>query len=188
MEHIRDFSHTSDQDVSLLDGYSYGSLLMELNCNLQRHETTPEKVMAHFESVIASRLEDARHLLELNMNRIIVHARSRFDTVIDLVEVEDGLEIHLIDRERFLDEFTGKEIHAHDLLELDRYIGNGWSDATDNFDGALTSSPIILYMGEMSEETGRYVDAEAVYWFPAYETVDPWQVLEDDGMVKFTKA
>lgn len=188
MEHLRDFSHPSDKDAALLDGYSYESLLMELNCNLQRHDTTPEKVMAHFESVIASRLGDARHLLELNMNRIIVHARSRFDTVIDLVEVEDGLEIHLIDREEFRLRFTGSYFTSFEVLEIAGLIGNDWHDATDNFDGALTSSPIILKGGELDEETGRYVDAEAVYWFPAYETVDPWQVLEDEGMVKFTKA
>lgn len=57
--------------------------------------------------------------------------------------------------------------------------------------GALTDAPILCECGgiEYSDYGDRQVrDDASVFWFPAYETRDPWSELASKGRVFFSGA
>jgi hypothetical protein len=53
--------------------------------------------------------------------------------------------------------------------------------------GALTSS-VILAKEPVRDEDGNLLSAPQVWWYPAYETTDPLEVLREKGEVVFTRA
>lgn len=60
---------------SLLDGYTFRDLIRQLHYNHPANMITSEVVMLEFESVISQRLQDARFLVQNNMDIIIEHAK-----------------------------------------------------------------------------------------------------------------
>lgn len=110
--------------------------------------------------------------------------------MIEIIEQSGGIVLKLTDKAEFIDKY-GEENPNPDVCELlddSRYLGNGWDDGTDRCCFALTGSPIILFDGELDEETNLFRDAEGVYWFPGYETENPFQTLLQTGSVRFIKA
>jgi hypothetical protein len=109
--------------------------------------------------------------------------------MVELNKLENGnLQIELTDAELLFDYFDqDKRPSVFDILEDSRYIGNGWSDETDNVSGFLTSSPIIAEGADHNEE-GFCVDAENFWYFDNYMIEDEWETLLNEGSVIFTKA
>lgn len=60
---------------NLLDGITFGDLILQIHCNLPANKRTPEAVRKELDETLSGRLEDMWYLLGRNMNKIIEFAR-----------------------------------------------------------------------------------------------------------------
>jgi len=70
-----DLSSVSEREQEILEGYSFDTLLLEINCNLTEiNETT---VRAQFELSLKSNITTAREIFNANLKNIVIHAVSQ---------------------------------------------------------------------------------------------------------------
>lgn len=68
------YTSVSDMDF-LLDGLDFQSLITEVRCNFLKDKINRETVIKQFEQDLSVRVEDAKFLLNLCMNKIIEEAK-----------------------------------------------------------------------------------------------------------------
>jgi hypothetical protein len=62
-------------ESNILDPYTLETLLLEISCNIRKEDINRDSVMKQFETVLASKLEDARFIMEHNLDNIVKKAR-----------------------------------------------------------------------------------------------------------------
>jgi len=62
-------------ESNILDPYTLEALLLEISCNIRKEDINRASVMKQFETVLASKLEDARFIMEHNLDNIVKKAR-----------------------------------------------------------------------------------------------------------------
>lgn len=68
------FTSISDID-SVLDGLDFSTLILELKCNFPKEKINKETVFKQFMEDLSVRIEDAKFLLNLCMDKIIKEAK-----------------------------------------------------------------------------------------------------------------
>jgi hypothetical protein len=68
------FTSVSDMD-SVLDGLDFQTLILEVRCNFPKDKINKETVFKQFMEDLSVRVEDAKFLLNLCMDRIIEKAK-----------------------------------------------------------------------------------------------------------------
>lgn len=63
---------------SLLDGISFDDLILQLHCNIQKRNITPDTVRSELHNMIEQCLVDAWFLVDKNMGKIIEYARDYY--------------------------------------------------------------------------------------------------------------
>jgi hypothetical protein len=108
--------------------------------------------------------------------------------MVELKQVENGLEIILTDREefesRYIEDNEVRYVDVFEILDDGRYIGNGWDDLTNNI--GLTEAPAIGYDVPRDEDGDIKIDEESkVYYYSNYMITNPWEVMYNEGKVFF---
>lgn len=67
----------SNLDRSILDGYTFGGLLLEINCGIR--DISPDAIRAHFEQQVTAKAEEAREIFAANAESIYLHAIANRD-------------------------------------------------------------------------------------------------------------
>lgn len=62
-----------ESDATILDAYTFDTLLLEVNCNLP--VINRETVRKQFETSLQNKIRDAREVFEANLNNIVSHAK-----------------------------------------------------------------------------------------------------------------
>lgn len=62
-----------ESDATILDAYTFDTLLLEVNCNLP--VINRETVRKQFETSLQNKIRDAREVFEANLNNIVNHAK-----------------------------------------------------------------------------------------------------------------
>lgn len=68
------FTSVSDMD-SVLDGLDFQTLILEVRCNFPKDKINKETVFKQFMEDLSGRVEDAKFLLNLCMDKIIEEAK-----------------------------------------------------------------------------------------------------------------
>lgn len=68
------FTSVSDMD-SVLDGLDFQALILEVRCNFPKDKINKETVFKQFMEDLSGRVEDAKFLLNLCMDKIIKEAK-----------------------------------------------------------------------------------------------------------------
>lgn len=59
------------QGDNLLDGVTFGELIMQLHCNLPKDHITPYSVRRELNELLSIKFQDMEYLLDKNMGEII---------------------------------------------------------------------------------------------------------------------
>jgi hypothetical protein len=62
-------SYEREQDF--LDGYSFDTLLLEINCNMRKEDINEDSVMAHVERILSLRKLEAKGIIFANLKKIV---------------------------------------------------------------------------------------------------------------------
>lgn len=73
-ENKKYFTSVSDKD-SVLDGLDFQTLIMEVRCNYPKEKINEKTVFKQFMEDLSIRIEDAKFLLNLCMDKIIKEAQ-----------------------------------------------------------------------------------------------------------------
>lgn len=68
-----DLNRPSEACLNFLEGYSFNDLLLQINCNLS--EINRETVLNEVENELECRMNEARHILRINLNEIVRKAQ-----------------------------------------------------------------------------------------------------------------
>lgn len=68
------FTSVSDKD-SVLDGLDFSTLILELKCNFPKDKINKETVFKQFMEDLSVRIEDAKFLLNICMDKIVEEAK-----------------------------------------------------------------------------------------------------------------
>lgn len=69
-----DLDSPYQRSLNLIDGLSFNTLLLEINCNLR--EINEETVRQQFEEDLNSRIEEAKSIFEANLHNLVNYAQS----------------------------------------------------------------------------------------------------------------
>lgn len=66
-----DLKDNYERNQTFLDGYSFDTLLLELQCNYPKEKLTKEVVMKHVTSIIENNVAEAFSIINDNLDNII---------------------------------------------------------------------------------------------------------------------
>jgi hypothetical protein len=103
---------------------------------------------------------------------------------IDLNNENDVEEI-----EELLKKYGGDDLNAlWELIENNRYVGNGWDVISASEVGALSEAPCIVYGLDINDAGIKIeTDDTKIWYYNDYMITNPIEVLLENGSVKFTK-
>lgn len=93
------------------------------------------------------------------------------------IDLKDPLDIDAVSEATSIEDFVATHFEPNGQIEQCR----------PEEIGALTAAPILV-RGTTRDEDYNLLAAEEVWWFPAYETTDPLEILREKGEVLFTAA
>jgi hypothetical protein len=67
----------SESHLSLIEGLSFDTLLLEINCNIQIQEINAKTVTEQFELDLQSRIDEAREIFRANLKNIVKKAKKK---------------------------------------------------------------------------------------------------------------
>jgi hypothetical protein len=90
--------------------------------------------------------------------------------------------------EEFREELKGKSEFDNFATILELLHQENFDELKPEEVGALTIAPIIGQDVERNEGGDELLGVGDVWWYPRYETTDPWQELAEKGTVTFIGA
>jgi hypothetical protein len=69
-----DLSRPSEQDRNILEPYTFGTLLLEIHCNVR--DITPNTIRLQFEEQLRAKMQCAREVFEANAESIYKQAQA----------------------------------------------------------------------------------------------------------------
>lgn len=85
--------------------------------------------------------------------------------------------------------FSDGGYHKAESHVIDQIVGNGLSFVSPEQIGALTNAPIFGEGVYLDDAGQACLEPNArIWWYPQYETIDPWAQLKNTGAVEFRLA
>jgi hypothetical protein len=69
-----DLENNYEASQSILEKYTFDTLLLELHCNIQKENLNASEVKKHFEKELHAKIKEAREIFQANLTNIVKKA------------------------------------------------------------------------------------------------------------------